>query len=106
MNLATGIALGGAAGQMLGQSMQQQQQMAQAPAAPPPLPQAASFHVAIGGQQAGPYDMATLQQYVQSGQITRDTLVWKAGMATWTKAGEVADLSSLFGAVPPPLPPK
>ncbi len=106
MNLATGIALGGAAGQMLGQSMQQQQQMAQAPAAPPPLPQAASFHVAIGGQQAGPYDMATLQQYVQSGQITRDTLVWKAGMAAWTKAGDVADLSSLFGSVPPPLPPK
>ncbi|MFN2109926.1 MAG: DUF4339 domain-containing protein, partial [Anaerolineae bacterium] len=73
-------------------------------AAPPPIPQAAAFYVAIGGQQQGPFDMATLQQYVQSGQLTRDTLVWKAGMANWTKASEVSDLSNLFGATPPPLP--
>lgn len=104
MNLATGIALGGAAGQMLGQSMQQQQQ--QGGGAPPPLPAAAAYHVAIGGQQAGPYDMATLQQYVQSGQITRETLVWKSGMAQWVKASDVPDLAGLFGTTPPPLPPK
>jgi hypothetical protein len=48
--------------------------------------------------------MATLQQYVQSGQLTRDTLVWKAGMSNWTKAGDVPELSNLFGGSPPPLP--
>ena len=32
-------------------------------------------------------------------------LVWKDGMAQWTKAGEVGELAGLFKAVPPPLPP-
>ncbi len=63
-----------------------------------------SFYAAIGGQQAGPFDVGTLQQQIQAGKITRDTLVWKAGMAAWTKAGDVADLASLFAATPPPLP--
>jgi hypothetical protein len=33
-------------------------------------------------------------------------LVWKQGMATWAAAGSVAELQALFGAVPPPLPPR
>ncbi len=105
VGLGFGVGTGAAMGQMLGQSVQQQQAPSQ-PAAPPPLPQAATYYVAIDGQQAGPYDMATLQQYVQSGQVTRDTLVWKTGMAQWSKASEVTDLANLFGAVPPPLPPE
>ena len=42
---------------------------------------------------------------VQSGQITKDTYVWKQGMAGWELAGNVQELSSLFGVVPPPPPP-
>jgi hypothetical protein len=86
-----------------------QQAAAPPPAAapgPPPLPQAVKFHVALGGQQAGPFDLPTLQQYVQAGQLTKDTLVWKEGMANWTAAGQVPELANLFGgAAPPPLPP-
>ena len=93
-------------GQMLGQATSQLGQPQQQPQAggPPPLPQAVTYYVAIGGQQQGPFDMATLQQYVQSGQLSRDTLVWKAGMANWAKANEVPELNNLFGATPPPLP--
>ncbi len=76
-----------------------------AAAAPPPLPQQTQYFAALNGQQAGPFDMAALQGQVSSGQVTRDTLVWCAGMANWTKAGEVAELSNLFAAAPPPLPP-
>ncbi len=101
IGLGAGVGLGAAMGQMLGQAAAPH--TAPAPATPPPLPQA-TFYVAIGGKQQGPFDMATLQQYIQSGQVTRDTLVWKAGMANWAKAGDVADLSGLFGMVPPPLP--
>ena len=106
MGLGAGIGLGAAAGQMLGQTLTQRPVQQQAPAtmAPPPVPQAVTFYTAIGGQQTGPFDMATLQQQVQSGQLTRDTLVWKAGMANWTKASDVPDLGSLFAAAPPPLP--
>lgn len=78
-------------------------------AAPPPLPGQSSFHVAIDGQTYGPYDFNTLNQYVQSGQINRDTLVWKEGMAQWTAAGQVSELGRLFGGgsnMPPPLPPR
>jgi membrane protease subunit (stomatin/prohibitin family) len=72
---------------------------------PPPVPGAAAFHVALNGQQAGPFDMATLQQQAASGQLTRASLVWKAGMAQWSKAGEVPELAPLFANVPPPVPP-
>jgi hypothetical protein len=90
---------------MFGQSMQQGQQQAAAPAAaPPPVPAAVTFYVAVGGQQSGPFDLATLQQQVASGALTKETLVWKAGMAAWTKAGDVADLASLFASMPPPVP--
>jgi membrane protease subunit (stomatin/prohibitin family) len=74
-------------------------------AAPPPLPQGAMFHVAVGQNQTGPFDMATLQQQAASGQLTRATLVWKSGMAQWAKAGEVPELAPIFSHVPPPINP-
>lgn len=76
-------------------------------AAPPPLPQQGpAFFVALDGQQSGPHGMDALRQHAQGGKLTRDTLVWREGMGTWTPAGQVAELSGLFGATPPPLPPK
>jgi membrane protease subunit (stomatin/prohibitin family) len=72
--------------------------------APPPLPGAASFHAAIDGNPAGPFDMATLSAHAKSGKLTRTTLVWKTGMASWVAAGTVDELKSLFADVPPPLP--
>jgi len=42
---------------------------------------------------------------VEGGQMTKDTHVWKQGMAFWELAGNVEELVSLFGVVPPPPPP-
>jgi len=98
-----GMGMGFAMANQMGQSMGVGQPQG---AGPPPLPQSNQFFVAINDQQAGPFDMATLQQYVQSGQLTRETLVWKQGMGQWTAAGQVNELVNLFGAAPPPLPPK
>ncbi len=116
MGLGAGMGAGVGMGQMMagmfggmGQPQQPQGAPPQAApppaAAPPPLPQAVQFHVALGGQSAGPFNVAALQQYVQAGQLTKDTLVWRQGMAAWTAAGQVPELAGLFGAVPPPLPP-
>jgi membrane protease subunit (stomatin/prohibitin family) len=102
LDLAMGVALGNQVAQNLGGA---QQAAAPAPAGPPPLPQTAQWYVAVNGQQEGPVDAGALQQRIAAGQVTRQTLVWKAGMPAWTAAGEVADLNALFGAVPPPLPP-
>ncbi|MFI5379760.1 MAG: SPFH domain-containing protein [Tepidisphaerales bacterium] len=76
------------------------------PTAPPPLPTAAQWFVALNNAQSGPFDATALQQKAQSGEIKRDTLVWKTGMASWVAASQVMELASLFAAVPPPLPPK
>jgi len=79
----------------------------QAPSpAPPPLPSQTQYYVAINSQQAGPFDLNALRSKAQSGEFTRDTLVWKAGMTAWSPAAEVDETRSLLASVPPPLPPK
>jgi len=74
-------------------------------ATPPPVPTGRQYHVAVGSQQTGPFDMATIKRKITAGELTPETLVWSAGMASWQAAGEIADLQSAFGATPPPLPP-
>lgn len=100
-----GMGMGFAMAQQMGQ-MFSQQNNAQSPGTPPPLPGAVQFFVAVNGQQQGPFPPSSLQQMIQQGTLTRDTLVWRQGLASWIKAGEAAELGSLFGAVPPPLPPQ
>jgi membrane protease subunit (stomatin/prohibitin family) len=105
---AAGVGVGmgfGMGGQMAGAMGGMFNPQAQPGGAPPPLPPQVSFFVAVNGQQSGPFEMAVLQQMVLSGQLTRDSLVWKQGMAAWAAASTVAELSALLGAVPPPLPP-
>lgn len=99
-----GMGMGFAMANQMGQAMAGQP--GPGPAATPPLPQSGQFYVALAGQQAGPFDVSTLQQHVQSGQLTRETLVWRQGMTDWTPAEQVDDLKGLFGTVPPPLPPQ
>ncbi len=100
MGMAAGF---GMANQMAsafgGQQAQQAQQQG-----PPPIPQAVSFYAVVGGKQSGPFDMGALQSHITAGEIDRNTLVWKQGMAAWTAAGQVQELGSLFAAMPPPLP--
>lgn len=104
------MAVGGVVGQniagVMGNAMNGMNAMGQTGMMPPPIP-AIAYHVAINGQAAGPYDMSVLQQMVVNGQFTAESLVWKAGMANWAKAGTVAELSALFSMppVPPPVPP-
>lgn len=68
---------------------------------PPPLA-IPPYWVAVDGQPSGPHAEAKLRELTANGQLTRETKVWKDGMATWGQAGEVSDLAPLF-AVPPPL---
>ncbi|MBP5706071.1 MAG: DUF4339 domain-containing protein, partial [Spirochaetales bacterium] len=89
---------------MNGGYQQQPPQYQQGGAMPPPMPGAVKFHAVINGSQSGPFYMAALQQMAGNGQLTRQTLVWKDGMANWAAAGTVPELSQLFGAVPPPPP--
>jgi membrane protease subunit (stomatin/prohibitin family) len=70
---------------------------------PPPLPTQLQLFVAINGQQNGPFDLQTITQLIHNRQLTKETLVWKQGMANWIAASELAELSNIFAATPPPL---
>ncbi len=96
VGMGAGFAMANQMAQAMGQQQTQQ-------ATPPPL-NAVSYFVAQNGQQTGPFDKATLQQLVAGGQLKRDTLVWKNGMAGWEAASSQADLNDLWGQTPPPLP--
>lgn len=107
-----GMAMGGAMGGQMMNMMNGMNQQMQAPQpqqptqqmTPPPMPGAVSYMTSVNGQQYGPYNMQQLQQMAQAGQLTQQTYVWKQGMANWEMAGNVQELATLFGAVPPPPP--
>ncbi|MDD3687820.1 MAG: SPFH domain-containing protein [Bacteroidales bacterium] len=106
MGMGMGFAMAGSMMNAMNQGMNpNQQQQQQAGAMPPPMPQAAAFFTAVNGAQAGPFDLNVLRQMVQMGTFTKETLVWKQGMAGWLPAAQVPELFNLFGAVPPPPPP-
>ena len=92
---------------MAGQMAQQMANQNAAPGAgaPPPVPAEPSYFVAVNGAQTGPFTANQLTAKAAAGEFTKDSLVWKAGMAEWASAGSVAELSTVFGSVPPPLPP-
>ncbi|MFN3254140.1 MAG: SPFH domain-containing protein [Ilumatobacter sp.] len=110
MQMGMGVAMAGQmANQMGGMGMGGQPQQAApaapaAPAGPPPLPGQRLFHVDHGGNPGGPYNMAQMQQGIQGGQVTGQTLVWADGMPGWAPAQTVPELQALFAA-PPPMPP-
>lgn len=112
--MMAGMAVGGAVGQnvagMMGGMMGGLGGQAAQPGAPvpPPVPQA-GYHVAVNGAATGPFSLALLAQMAAAGTLTRDSLVWKQGMAEWRRAGDVDELASVFGGEAPagmaPIPP-
>ena len=107
--MMAGMAVGGAVGQNIAGTMNGMmsginQTQSATGSVPPPIP-VISYHIAVNGQAAGPYDMNTLSAMVQSGQLTAATLVWKPGMAAWSRADAVDELKGLFQTAMPPIPP-
>ncbi|MDR0835075.1 MAG: SPFH domain-containing protein [Tannerella sp.] len=100
---AMGMGIGFAMAQQMAGQMAGQQTGA---GVPPPISGGQKMYfVAVNGQQTGPFTVPELQQKAVQGQFTGQSLVWAQGMAAWSAAATVAELSQLFVAVPPPLPP-
>jgi membrane protease subunit (stomatin/prohibitin family) len=99
--MAAGVGLG--AGLALAKQLLDQQ--AENAPVPPPLPPTPQWYVAIAGEPAGPMTYDDLRTAVQSGQIAKENLVWRSGMASWAQAGEASELAALFSSGPPPIPP-
>lgn len=61
--------------------------------------------------QLGPLTREQIDELIEGGVITRETYVWKSGMAAWQLAGAVTELSNTFKLAdpymsppPPPMP--
>ena len=106
MGAALGAGMGYGMVNQMGNAFQQQQFNPNSGMnTPPPPPQTIAYFVAVNGAQTGPFGLAQLQAMVQSGQFTKQSLVWKQGMSNWAMAETDPGLLSLFGAIPPPPPP-
>ncbi len=106
--MMAGMALGGAVGQNIAGTMNGimlgANQHNASTVVPPPVPIVA-YNVAVNGQATGPFDLSTLTQMAAAGQFTKDSLVWKAGMSEWVKAGTVDELKDVLLNSMPPIPP-
>ncbi len=109
-NKSAGGGMEGMMGMAMMQQMMNQQQMNQNQNQNqnqnfPPPPPMMQFYVSVNGQQQGPFNADQLRNLIAQGQLTRQTFVWKQGMASWMAAEQVPDVAMMFGAVPPPPPP-
>ncbi|CAA6816238.1 MAG: Putative virion core protein (lumpy skin disease virus) [uncultured Sulfurovum sp.] len=71
---------------------------------PPPLPERNStmYYVAINEEKEGPYDLRTIQLFINEEKIHKQTLIWTEGLKDWVEAQSI--LEKNFNTMPPPLP--
>lgn len=102
------MSVGGAVGQNIAGAMNNMMsgvnQPIQGGTTPPPIPIAA-YYIAVNGKATGPFDFQVLQQMVVTGTFTKESLVWKQGMAGWTNVESIEELKVLFVNTMPPIPP-
>ena len=60
-----------------------------------------SWFLAYQGQQQGPYPEAQFREFIATGTVRADTLVWSEGMTGWQRAGEIPGLMSRMPQPPP-----
>jgi len=105
-SMMASMAMGGAVGSgMAGMMGNMMSGMNEKQNTPPPAP-SVSYMVAVNGQQSGPFTLEQLKQFVNTGEFTKQTHVWKQGMENWQEAGNVQELEGVFSSnTPPPMPP-
>lgn len=62
------------------------------------------YFIVINNEQAGPFSMDQLKEQIKCGNLTKQTYVWKEGMANWEFASQVDEVNKLFVPTPPPIP--
>ena len=103
--MMAGMAIGGTIGQNLAGTMNNMmsgvnQPVQQQSVTPPQIP-SEEFYVAIGGKPSGPHSLDSLKKMATSGEIKKEMLFWKEGMAEWKKGKEIDSIKSLFVEMPP-----
>lgn len=60
------------------------------------------IYLHINGQQAGPYSVEQIRQYVAEGRITGETPAWHKDLSEWSTVAQVVGL--IQPGIPPPPP--
>ena len=101
-----GMGMGFAMANQLGAQVAPRPQVQPGPSHPPPLPQSAGTRYFVGknGKKAGPFEEIAIADYIRKGAITRETLLWKEGMAGWEPMASFSEFQDVARTTPPPLP--
>ncbi|HEX8960626.1 MAG TPA: SPFH domain-containing protein [Geobacteraceae bacterium] len=101
-----GVGAGFAMANQLGKMAVAPQEPPHSTPAPPSLAgeDAAAYYVGKDGKQAGPFGRDAIVGYIRKGAITKETLMWKQGMAAWGTAEAFAEFRPVLDETPPPLP--
>lgn len=62
-----------------------------------------TYYFAINGESRGPFDMDTICQLANSGQLKRSTLVWTKNMKEWLPMEKVTELQYITDTLPPTI---
>ena len=54
------------------------------------------WHASINGQEFGPADTNTMNQWITDGRILAETMVWNSNMTDWIPASQVPEFSAMF----------
>ena len=96
--------LGMAMAQQMINAMNQTMQTMQIPeAARPVQPKGTEWYVAMDGKPTGPYSENEIKSLLLEKKVTKDSLVWCAGMSTWQTAESTPSILKLFLQLPPAL---
>jgi membrane protease subunit (stomatin/prohibitin family) len=102
-----GLGMGFAMANQMGKMMTDNQSAQKPSPIPPPLPleeAECNYYAGKNGKKAGPFNRNTVFDYIRKGAITKDTLMWKEGMADWQAAERFPEFQPLLNTLPPPLP--
>ncbi|SMC55037.1 Membrane protease subunit, stomatin/prohibitin family, contains C-terminal Zn-ribbon domain [Desulfocicer vacuolatum DSM 3385] len=105
-----GMGMGFAMANQMGQAMMPGQKGFDLPSpagTPPPLPEQSPeivYYLAVKGKQLGPLGQNKIIHNIKIGKIKPEMLMWRQGLKTWQRAGEIHELIALFNTTPPPLP--
>ena len=97
--LGVGFGVGNTVGGMVGNVLNTN------PTTPPPVPTGKIYHAVVNGAQIPNLSIQQIEQQVNQGQVSAETLVWTAGMASWMPLSSVPELAHLVNQqTPPPIP--
>lgn len=101
------MAVGGAVGQNIAGTMNNMMSGVNQPSQnsniPPAVPKV-EYYIAKDGKATGPFEIEKLKEMVKNGEFSKESLVWKEGMADWKSAKDVDELQVVFSVIPPTPP--